>query len=108
MAPLIWRRLYDNDRAAYTGRSFAIKTGGGATGRFSLTGKRLPTSGKLWWAREVLSHILGGGILTSILIAVMVAAYANILKQYHSASPIKGNLTILLIIYIYIYIYIYN
>ena len=92
LAPLIWRRLYDNDRARYTGRGSAspIIFGGGTSGRFSLTGVRLPTSGRRW-TTECLSYIVDGGILTSILIAVMVAAYANILARYHSTSPLKGN-----------------
>ena len=93
LAPLIWRRLYDNDRARYTGRGSAspVKTGGGTAGRFSLTGKRLQTAPGRWWTTECLSYIFDGGILTSILIAVVVAAYANILARCHSTSPIKGK-----------------
>ena len=91
MAPLIWRRLYDNDRARYTGSASPVKTGGGTTGRFSLTGIRLPSTSGRWWATVCLSYIVDGGILTSILIAAMVAAYANILARCHSTSPIKGD-----------------
>jgi hypothetical protein len=95
LAPLIWRRLYDNDRARYTGSASPVKTGGGTAGRFSLTGLRLPsTSGRWWWPTVCLSQIVDGGILTSILIAVMVAAYANILARCHSTSPIKGDQTV--------------
>ena len=92
LAPLIWRRLYDNDRARYTGSASPVKTGGGTTGRFSLTGVRLPSTS--WWASVCLSQIVDGGILTSILIAAMVAAYANILARCHSTSPIKGDQTV--------------
>ena len=94
LAPLIWRRLYDNARASYTGRGSAspIRIGGGTAGRFSLTGVRLPASGR-WWTTDILSYIVDGGILTSILIAALVAAYANILARYHSTNPLPCSST---------------
>ena len=94
LAPLIWRRLYDNARASYTGRGSAspIRIGGGTAGRFSLTGVRLPASGR-WWTTDCLSYIVDGGILTSILIAAFVAAYANILARYHSTNPLPCSST---------------
>ena len=93
MAPLIWRRLYDNDRARYTGRGSAspVIFGGGTSGRFSLTGVRLQASDR-WWTTLCFSYIVDGGILTSILIAALVAAYANILARYHSTTPLQGKL----------------
>ena len=93
LAPLIWRRLYDNDRARYTGSASPVKTAGGTPGRFTLTGVRLPTSGR-WWTTDCLLHIVDGGILTSILIAAVVAAYANILARCHNSNPIKGDQTL--------------
>ena len=94
LAPLIWRRLYDNDRARYTGSASPVKTAGGTPGRFALTGVRLPTSGR-WWTFDILLRIVDGGILTSILIAAGVAAYANILARFHSIIPLKGDQTLI-------------
>ena len=94
LAPLIWRRLYDNARNIYTrdgrGSASPVKTGRGTAGRFSLTGVHPPASGR-WWSTDCLSYIVDGGILTSILIAAIVAAYANIWARYHSTPPLKGN-----------------
>ena len=94
LAPLIWRRLYDNSRALWTstgkGSASPVKTGGGTAGRFSLTAVHLLASGR-WLTTDYLSFIVDGGIFTSILIAALVAAYANILTRYHYTTPIKGN-----------------